>query len=63
MRELFDATYLTHGLLPFPQSRGRDLHLILLIWGGGRDKGEDGDLCMAPDPLEVVKAHLPYLER
>lgn len=63
MRELFDTTDLTHGFLPFPQSRGRDLHLILLIWGGGRNKGQEGDLCIAPDPLEVVNARLPYLER
>lgn len=63
VRELFDTTDLTHGFLSFPQSRGWDLHLILLIWGGGRDKFQDGDLCFAPDLLEIVKARLPYLER
>lgn len=62
MRELFHTTDLTHGFLPLPQSRGRDLHLVLLIWGGG-DKGQDGDLWMVPDLLEVAEARLPYLER
>lgn len=47
VRELFDAADLTHGFLPLPQSRGRDLHLILLIWECGREeevKTEQRDL-------------------
>lgn len=56
MRELFDATDLTHGFLPFPQRRGRDLHLILLIWGGGRDKGQDGDLCVCAGSCKGTSA-------
>lgn len=62
VRELFDATDLTHGFLPFPQSRGRDLHLILLVcerWGGGEVKVEDGDLCIVPKLLYKGMSALP----
>ena len=32
VRELLHTADVTHGLLPLPQGRGRDLHLVLLIW-------------------------------
>lgn len=31
--------------------------------GGGGVKGQDGDLWMVADLLEVAEARLPYLER
>ncbi len=36
VRELLHTADVTHGLLPLPQSRGWDLHLVLFIWVGGR---------------------------
>lgn len=43
VRELFHTADVTHGLLPLPQSRGWDLHLVLLIWeGGARVRGKPG---------------------
>lgn len=43
MCELLDAADVTHGFLPLPQGRRRDLHLILLIWVE-RGRGEEGDV-------------------
>ena len=40
VRKLFHAADVTHWFLPLPQSRGWDLHLVLLIWGEGGGRQE-----------------------
>lgn len=45
VRELFHTTDVTHGFLPLPQSRGWNLHLVLLICGVGyKEVSQDGVL-------------------
>lgn len=51
VRKLLDTADVTHWLLPLPQSRGWDLHFVLLIWGGqDSEVTKDGDLCVLLDP-------------
>lgn len=38
VRELLYTADVTHGLLPLPQGRGWDLHLVLLIWKDQQSK-------------------------
>lgn len=76
VRELLHTTDVTHGLLPLPQGRGRDLHLVLLIWRDQQSKiSRDGalgrvvlDLGQSYKGETIVVSHnwmagLVYLER
>lgn len=64
VRELLHATDVTHWLLPLPQGRGRDLHLVLLIWEGGRVKRSAGLECFKGYNSNINReAGLFYLER
>lgn len=53
VRELLHTTDVAHGLLPLPQGRGWDLHLVLLIWGRVNSQRSDRDGALLKVVLEL----------